>query len=835
MSEINITNDRKIIISKAKSHNSTNWENESLMLSDFINRISSSYYTNETTEQFKNMDKENKDKIKNCIGGFVGGALRENGKRNNDNIKNRCLITLDIDHCSTSIENQLKDIEYSYAIYSTHSHREDYQRYRLIIPIDRDVSPIEYESIARMAAYKIDKTMDMFDDTTYESARLMYWPSTPKGGTYYFKYHNGEFLKADEILGEYIFGWEDRSSWPVSSRKSKKIISDIKKQQDPLGKKGIIGAFCRTYTIQEAIDEYLSDVYRLSDDESRATYINGSTSNGVVIYDDKFSYSHHSTDPAGDILVNSFDLVRILKFSHLDEGVRPNTKTENLPSFIEMKKLAASDKKVIETQKIERIEEAKEEFGEEIAADEVDDSWKSKLTRNDSGYAKTIENFRLIIENDFLIKDRYYYDEFEQIPKVIKKLPWSRKDEDFKEEQEWSDTDDSGLKSYIEKYYTSIPENKYKDALNLAFNNNSIHPVREYIKGLTWDGEYRLETLFIDYLGAEDTKYNRMVAKKLLVAAITRVFIPGTKYDEMAILVSTRQGVGKSTLVRKLGKRWFSDSLTFNDIKSDVKKAVEQTEGSWIIEMPELKGLSSKDADAIKAFMSGTEDKTRKAYARRVGKVKRQYILIGTTNNQEFLSDRTGNRRYLPVITDINIPTKDVFNLSKDKIHLDDEIDQIWAEAYSYYKEDYPIYLNEEEKALALEMQELCTYSSDEESDFEEYLNTPILKPIDKNKDWYSLSLDERLHFLYPIEEFSEDPKGQEEKKIETERRNKICIVAVYDEFINKKYPLKYQSLDRGLETEIKNMLIKAGWKKYIKSRGRMKFGVYGLKVAYIK
>ena len=833
MPDIDITHDRRIIISKAKSHKSTTWKSESLMWSDFVKKISEPYYTNETTEEFKNMDKANKDRIKNCIGGFVGGALKENGNRNNENIKSRSLITLDIDHCSLNIEDQLKGIKYSYIIYSTHSHRKDYPRYRLIIPLDKDVTPVEYEAIARMVAHEIDKTMDMFDDTTYESVRLMYWPSTPKGGEYYFQYRDEEFLKADEVLAEYVFGWEDRSSWPVSSRKNQKIISAIKKQQDPLDKKGLIGSFCRTYTIQEAINEYLSDIYRLSDDGARATYINGSTSNGVVIYDDKFSYSHHSTDPTGDILVNSFDLVRILKFSHLDEGVKPNTKSENLPSFIEMKKLAASDKKVIETQKVERIEEAKSEFGEEISADEVDDSWKSKLTYTDSGYAKTIENFRLIMENDFLLKDRYYYDEFEQSPKVIKRLPWSRKDDDFEEEREWSDTDDSGLKSYVEKYYTGIPTNKYNDALNLAFNDNSIHPVREYIKGLIWDGEYRLETLFIDYLGAEDTKYNRMVAKKALVAAITRVFKPGTKYEEMPILVSTKQGIGKSTLVKKLGKKWFSDSLTFNDIKSDVKRAIEQTEGSWIIEMPELKGLSSKDADAIKAFMSGTEDKTRKAYARRVGKVKRQYILIGTTNNQEFLSDRTGNRRYLPVIADDIKPTKDVFSLSKDKIHLDDEIDQIWAEAYSYYNQGYPIYLNEEEKALALELQELCTYSSDEESDFEDYLNKPLLKINDKNKDWYSLSLEERLNFLYPMEEFLGNTERKEDKNIDTEQRTKICIVAVFDEFMSKKHPSK--SLERELETDIKNLLVKAGWKKYSKSRGRMKFGVYGLKVAYIK
>ena len=437
MTGVSITNDKRITIATAKSHKSTNWKNESLMWSEFAEKISKAYYTSETTEQFKNMDKANKDRIKNCIGGFVGGTLKENGNRNNDNIKNRILITLDIDHCSINIEDKLKDINYSYIIYSTHSHLPESQRLRLVIPLNREVTPVEYEAIARMVASEIDKTMDMFDDTTYESVRLMYWPSTPKGGDYYFKYQDKEFLTADNVLNKYTFGWQDVSSWPVSSRKSQKIMSDIKKQQDPLEKKGIIGAFCRTYTIQEVIEEYLSDIYRLSDDGTRATYIKGSTSNGVIIYDDKFSYSHHSTDPAGDILVNSFDLMRILKFGYLDEEAKTNTKSENLPSFIEMKQFVKKDKKVIETQKIERLEEARAEFGEDISVEDIDDLWKEKLERNENGaYVKTNENFRLIIENDFLLKGRYYYDEFEQIPKIIKRLPWSRKDDDFQEVEE---------------------------------------------------------------------------------------------------------------------------------------------------------------------------------------------------------------------------------------------------------------------------------------------------------------------------------------------------------------------------------------------------------------
>lgn len=804
-----------INIAVAGSCSSKVWHNKVITWTEFVQKLRNPHRTKETVEEFKNMDSESKGKIKNCIGGFVGGRLVSDGPRNKSTLKSRRLLTLDIDYCNYDIWSKIQAMGVVSCVYSTHSHSADNIRLRVIIPLDRDVNPQEYQAISRMVASKID--IEIFDITTHEPERLMFWPSISIDGEYYFKLSEGEILKADDILNEYTFGWQDMSSWPISSRERHKINADIKKQQDPTTKDGLIGAFCRTYTITEAIAEFIPDIYVPGKDETRYTYAEGSTSGGIVVYDDKFSYSHHGTDPASNILCNAFDLIRIQKFSELDNGVRKNTKTENLPSFKKMIELCSKDKKVLVTINKDSMVAAQGEFGEVI--DESSLEWLELLKYTNKGMiAKSIDNALIIIQNDPQLKGKIYFDLFEGVPKKANRMPWNA--ERFS--PEWLDSDDDGLTWYISKYYMEVTKPIVTTALSVALLNNEIHPIRDYIKSHTWDGVERIEQLFMDYLGANDTHYNRMVTKKALVAAVKRVFEPGCKYEELPILVSPEQGIGKSTILNKLGGLWYSDSLSFNVIKGETKKAIEQTIGAWIIELSELKGLSSKDSDTYKSFMSGTVDRSRMAYSKRVCKFERQFIVFGTTNNEEFLSDRTGNRRYLPIRVGINKPTKNVFRITQN------EINQIWAEAHFYYKEGYKTYLNKEENKLAAEQQELYMYSDDDELEFEEYLTKPI------SKDWYNLPLNNRLSYLYPQDEFLGNDEVIKSKEVET--RNKICIKVVYDEFIQKVRPNQYiNGLTREVKNDIKNMLIKAGWHKYDKNKGQLKFGLYGLKTAYIK
>ena len=316
---IKLDHDRIIDIAVANSRKDKRLENVEILGSQLFERLSQPTYTAETTAEYKLMPKSKQDDIKD-IGGFVGGKLI-NGIRNNDSVEYRSVLVLDADHAHLDfIETTKMFTGCAWCLCGTHKHTPEAPRYRLVAPLARDVSPDEYTAIARRFAADID--IEQFDDTTFEPARLMYWGSTSSDGEHVFEYQDDPWLNPDEILAKYE-DWTDASSWPVSSRVGQQHKKLASKQGDPLAKKGAVGAFCRAYTISEAIETFLSDVYVPCDNaDDRYTYLGGSTSGGLVVYDnDTFAFSHHATDPCSGRLCNAFDLIRLHKFGHLDKEV----------------------------------------------------------------------------------------------------------------------------------------------------------------------------------------------------------------------------------------------------------------------------------------------------------------------------------------------------------------------------------------------------------------------------------------------------------------------------------------------------------------------------------
>ena len=372
---IKIKYDGSIALATGKSKKETHWKNKTVEWSELIKKLSHTTRTPETVADYKKMAKVDKDRVKD-VGGFVGGTLK-NGRRLKANVANRTLLTLDLDYVEGDIWSSIELLyDFNVVMYSTHTHTADNQRLRLVIPLSRPVLPDEYQAISRMVAD--DLGIDQFDDTTYDPERLMYWPSTSCDGDYVFKYQDLPWLNPDEVLERYPFGWQDVSYWPESSRARAKLNKALSKQEDPLTKKGIIGAFCRTYSITEAIEEFINDIYIPGTDNTRYTYSEGSTTGGVVIYDDKFSYSHHGTDPASNICCNAFDLVRIHKFGELDEEAKDGTPANRLPSFTKMSEFASSNKKVMETLGKEKMLAAQEDF-HQVEEDEISTEWLKKL------------------------------------------------------------------------------------------------------------------------------------------------------------------------------------------------------------------------------------------------------------------------------------------------------------------------------------------------------------------------------------------------------------------------------------------------------------------------
>ena len=329
----------KLYISTGNSRMEKKWNGQEMEFSVFLERLSHTVRTSETMEQYRKMSKAKQDSIKD-VGGFVLGKLK-GGRRKKANVLFRSGLTLDMDYATEDIAEQIEMFfDFRCLIYSTHKHTPEKPRLRLIIPLSRTVSPDEYAAVARKVAEDIG--MELFDDTTYEPSRLMYWPSTSADGEFFFRDIPGTFLNPDSVLERYA-DWRDSSSWPVSSRQKAVVSREMKKQADPLSKEGIVGAFCRTYSIEEAIRIFLPDVYQESMMPERFDYIPADSQAGVVIYEGKFAYSHHATDPACGKLLNAFDIVRIHKFGEQDDKAEEGTDSGKLPSFKAMSDFAVSD------------------------------------------------------------------------------------------------------------------------------------------------------------------------------------------------------------------------------------------------------------------------------------------------------------------------------------------------------------------------------------------------------------------------------------------------------------------------------------------------------------
>lgn len=803
--EVKLCYDGDISIATGRSRREVKWKNIKIMWSDLLKRLSNTTYTSENVDEYKLLPKADQDNIKD-VGGFVGGELRD-GRRRVTNVISRCLITLDADFAPDTLWDTIEMLyNFGCCLYSTHKHSEEKPRFRIVIPLSRPVTPEEYGAIARMVAFDIG--MDYFDDTTYEASRLMYWPSTSKDGVFKFNYKDGPWINPDEVLARYE-EWKDTSLWPESSRaKLQRKVSETK-QGNPREKKGIIGAFCRTYSVYEAIDKFLSGVYVKSAIDNRYTYAKGSTANGLIIYENgDFAYSHHGTDPISGKLCNAFDLVRLHKFGHLDEVKASNTHTSKLPSYEAMMRFAMEDEAVKVTLGEEKLESVKKDFEDSKPCDEGDIEWLKKLELNKEGkYRATAENIVLILQNDPYLKEKIALNEFSHRTTVRGDLPW-HKVENALEGDSWNDSDDANLRCYIERVYEINHPSKVYDGLSIVETQNKYHPIRDYLNSLVWDGKERVERLFIDYLGAEDNDYTRAVTRKALVAAVARVFKPGIKFDYMVVLVG-KQGLGKSHIISLLGQNWYSDSL----ITVQGKEAYEQLQDAWILEMAELSAAKKAEAEAVKHFISKTEDIYRLPYGKRVTKFPRQCVFFGTTNDVEFLRDKTGNRRFWPITVGVCERSKNLWQ------HMDKkEIDQIWAEALFIWNKGESLYLEESIEKEAIMRQEQHTEESSKEGLIRDYLD--MLLP----SDWDNRDIASRRSFIH-----GSDFGNREEGTI---KREKVCAMEIWVELFqgDPKALAPYQS------REINDILRKIeGWETHCTETGRLRFKNYGVQKAFLR
>lgn len=794
-----INYDRIIRISSAGSRKSTSWPASETLWSEFAEKLKTPVRSTESLAEYIKMKKAEQDDLKD-VGGFVGGTFKGDRRKANL-VSGRDILTLDMDNIppggTEDILRRVEGLGCGYCLYSTRKHSRSAPRLRVLIPFDRTVSADEYEPLARKLASIAG--IEFCDPTTFEASRLMYWPSVCRDSEYVYSISDKPFLSADGLLAMYS-DWRDVRSWPQVPGQNDAGLRLAKKQTDPTLKSGVVGAFCKTFDIYRAMDEIIPGVYSACDTADRYTYSEGSTSGGAIVYQDgKFLYSHHATDPCGGKLVNAFDMVRLHKFGGLDDQAKPDTPANKLPSYTAMCKFAVSDAGVGALINAERYEQTARAFGGE--PDETL-NWISLLRLSATTGTPNREpyNVAVMLENDPALKGRIWKDLFADRVFAQAPVPWGNR---LKETEifGWTDADDAGLRMYTQE----ILKFSAKDVVEMAFKNhtakNGINPVTDYLNGLKWDGIKRLERLFIEYLGAADTDYTRAITRKSFTAAVARAMSPGIKFDAMVILTGA-QGIGKSSLLKKMGKTWFSDSIkTFEG-----KEASELVQGVWIVEIGELEAFNRSEVGRIKQFLSQQEDIYRPAYGRHVEWHPRRCVFFGTSNNSEYLRDSTGARRFWPLDVGVVNPVKSVFS------DLDEEIDQLWAEAVVYYRLGESLYLTGEIERAAKTEQEGHRETNAREGVILDYLE----KEVPEN--WNKMPLDERRIFL----------SGGGRDGVSLVKKDRICALEVWCEALGGDV----KSMKRSDAAEINAVISSAeGWEK---QKSSLRFGYAGVQKGFI-
>lgn len=672
---------------------------------EIVERLRNVTYGEHNTDVFQRMEKRQQVDAKD-VGYFIGGNV---DKRK---VLYRQLLVLDIDYCDSETLPNLRAwlLGKSYVIHSTHSSTPENPRYRVVIPLNTVVKAEMHGAMMRILYDKFNLPLDI---STFDFNRIMFLPSIPKDAEYFFETETGEPLDVDGLLNE-VDDWKDLSE--VEVPKTLKV-------KDPLLKGGIVGAFCNRISIYEAMDTYLTDVWT-KEPNGRYTIRDATTVGGGIIYEDKFLYSNHSSDKFLGRCHNAYDAVRLYKFGDGKTG-------EGLMAAFCKELGIEPDSGKAHKLTLDRMED---EEAKAILLERLEVDTKGNII-------KSLKNAELILRYDPELSNLFAYDMFSEMPVLKRTPPWRSYDivpenEDCKnviEYTEMEDVDESFLRLRFQELYNFDAKGDLTDALRITQYENKFHPIRDYLNSLVWDGVPRLERIFIDCFGVEDTLYTREVGLKFFVGAVRRVFYPASKMDYIPVLVSD-EGYQKSRFIRRMGKNWGSDTFyTFNG----GKEAYEQLRGVWIMEIPELDGVQKRSSNSRKAFVTKKDDRYRAAYLKYTKTYKRQCVFIASSNDVVFLDDpNEGGRRWWGLMCRREHITIDVG--SEEFLDL---VDKYWAEAVYHFQQGVLPMLSPKAEEEATQMRQVHKSEDTELGALMDYLNMPV--PL----DWREQTVEE--HVMY--------------------------------------------------------------------------------------
>lgn len=621
-------------------------------------------------------------------------------------VDHRSAITLDVDHPAPGfMADTVMLLDHAAIVHTTFSSTKEEPRYRIIVPLDRNVAPDEYHTAASALMQLLGESN--FDPGSVQPERYMFLPSESKRGLFQHWVLPGDPAKADELLAGFQ---QDLSSLPTPKPNRTK--------RDPFALEGTIGAFNRAYAdFGVLIEEYDLPYTSVGSDRWQLTGATAAAGMGEVA--DGLVFSHHANDPAYGQTCSAFDLARLHLFGHLDEDVAPGTPVNRLPSNKAMAETATQDLRVVR-------ELVGDDFEADMAgtADAIQaDNWKLgfSLDARTGTPRDTIGNWDLIVRNDPAFK-ALRFNELSMAIEAGGDLPW-------RPVTDRTATFDSGdrasLALWIEREYNIRPGRAYLDDLvSDKARASKVNPVADYLRTLKWDGTPRVETCLP---GVRPTTYTRLVARKAMTAAVARMLEPGIKWDHMVVLFGN-EGLGKSYWVDKLAKGYSASLGRIGD-----KDTLLVMQRSWIMTSDEGHAMRKADFDAQKEFITRSSDVFRLPYEREAQVHPRHCVIWGTTNEEAFLRKQEGNRRFLIVRCEDKVD----FDLLTDHY-----IDQVWAEALHLYEAGEKLWLDDQESALASVEREDFTEETPMAGLIQTYADTPV--PL----NWYAMSPEARSLWL---------------------------------------------------------------------------------------
>jgi len=700
--------------------------------------------------------------------------------RRKDAVVSRWALTLDADYCSRDFRTAVElALPYAAVMHPTWSHSPDAPRYRLTILLDRPAAPDEYMACCSVIMDRLGTTN--FDPSTDQPERYMFRPSTQQPEWYHYVVLDGPPASVDELLA----GWDpDLSTQPLPSPHRNK--------RDPYSLEGVIGAFNRAYEDWDLLIETY-DLPYIKATEDRYQLAGAVAEAGMgPIPGTGFVYSHHANDPAYGQTCSAFDLVRLHRFGHLDEEAKPGTPINKLPSQVEMLKLAQADDRMMAKLAGFNFEAITDEDGAPV------DDWLRTFDRYRTGPnlgqpKDVIGNWDLLRKHDPVFT-RLYYNEMTLSPEFDDDVPWRKVTDRSRivtSNDRWEFSD------YLERVYQLRSSKARVDAqIDGASWQRVANPVKDWLEQLVWDGTARVETCLP---GVRPTPYTRLVARKVMVAAVARMFDPGCKWDHALVLFGP-EGRGKTWWIDKVALG-FASSLG----RIDNKDTLLICQRSWIVTADENHSMRKADQDAQKEFLTRTADMFRMPYDRETLIHPRHWVIWSTTNDETFLRRQQGNRRFLVV-------------------HCEDQVDfeamtpeyiaQLWAEAVYLYRAGEKLYLTPSEAAAAAVAREPWV----EEDALHGLLNDYL--ELEVPPDWWSRSVDSRQQWLFDYQAGFQQPGSV--------KMDRVCSMQLWVEAMGRRKG----EASRAELLEITNTMKRMpGWR----AAGRGRIPGYGPQLVFVR